>query len=73
MSSLLTHSRANARFATVGEMMVPISISESVEAEASAWKMCADDLYAGIKTQNTILLYGALADYESLKETYGKP
>ena len=40
----MTESRMAARFATVGEMMVPLVTSEEIEAEARAWRMVAEDL-----------------------------
>jgi len=62
----MTGSRMNARFATVGELMVPLAISESYEAEARAWRMVAEDLAKGYKNKDTIRLHGALADFDEL-------
>ena len=67
----MTESRMAARFATVGEMMVPLSVSESYEAEARAWRMCAEDLAKGYREADTIRLHGGLADYDELVEFYG--
>ena len=66
----MTESRMAARFATVGEMMVPLSVSESYEAEARAWRMCAEDLAKGYREADTIRLHGGLADYDELVEFY---
>ena len=67
----MTESRMAARFAMVGEMMVPLSVSESYEAEARAWRMCAEDLAKGYREADTIRLHGGLADYDELVELYG--
>jgi hypothetical protein len=60
-----------ARFAMVGEMMVPLATSEDIEAEARAWRMVAEDLANGYRKPDTIRLHGGLADYDELVELYG--
>jgi hypothetical protein len=62
----------SARFAMVGEMMVPLPISESYEAEARAWRMVAEDIARGYRDKDTIRLHGGLADYDELVEQYGE-
>ena len=66
----MTESRMAARFAMVGEMMVPLATSEDIEAEARAWRMVAEDLAKGYRDKNTIRLHGGLADYDELVEFY---
>ena len=68
----MTGSRMNARFAMVGELMVPLPISESYEAEARAWRMVAEDIARGYRDKDTIRLHGGLADYDELVEKYGE-
>jgi hypothetical protein len=68
----MTGSRFNARFATIGELMVPLPISESYEAEARAWRMVAEDLANGYRDKDTIKLHGGLADFDELVEQYGE-
>ena len=67
----MTESRMAARFSTVGEMMVPLSVSEDIEAEARAWRMVAEDLAKGYREADTIRLHGGLADFDELVEFYG--
>jgi hypothetical protein len=67
----VTESRMAARFAMVGEMMVPLSVSEDIEAEARAWRMVAEDLAKGYRKPDTIRLHGGLADYDEMVEFYG--
>ena len=67
----MTESRMAARFAMVGEMMVPLATSEDIEAEARAWRMIAEDLAKGYRETDTIRLHGGLADYDELVEFYG--
>ncbi len=69
---MTTGSRLNARFAMVGELMVPLPISESYEAEARAWRMVAEDIARGYRDLDTIRLHGGLADFEELVEFYGE-
>lgn len=69
---MITGSRMNARFAMVGELMVPLPISESYEAEARAWRMVAEDLARGYRDKDTIRLHGGLADFNELVEFYGE-
>ena len=66
----MTESRMAARFAIVGEMMVPLSVSEDIEAEARAWRMVAEDLAKGYREADTIRLHAGLADYDELVEFY---
>ena len=66
----MTESRMAARFATIGEMMVPLSVSEDIEAEARAWRIVAEDLAKGYRDADTIRLHGGLADYDELVEFY---
>ena len=66
----MTDSRMAARFAMVGEMMVPLATSEDIEAEARAWRMVAEDLANGYRDKNTIRLHGGLADFDELVEFY---
>ena len=66
----MTESRMAARFAMVGEMMVPLSVSEDIEAEARAWRMVAEDLAKGYREADTIRLHAGLADYDELVEFY---
>ena len=66
----MTESRISARPALVGEMMVPLSVSEDIEAEARAWRMVAEDIAKGYRDADTIRLYGGLADYDELVEFY---
>ena len=66
----MTDSRMAARFAMVGEMMVPLATSEDIEAEARAWRMVAEDLAKGYRDKNTIRLHGGLADFDELVEFY---
>ena len=67
----MTESRISARPALVGEHMVPISVSENIEAEARAWRMIAEDLAKGYRDKDTIRLYGGLADFDEMVEFYG--
>ena len=67
----MTESRMAARFAMVGEMMVPLATSEDIEVEARAWRMVAEDLVKGYRDADTIRLHGGLADYDELVEFYG--
>jgi hypothetical protein len=69
---MITGSRMSARFAMVGEMMVPLAISEAYEAEARAWRMVAEDLAKGYRDLDTIRLHGGLADFDDLVEMYGE-
>ena len=69
---MTTGSRLNARFAMVGELMVPLAISESYEAEARAWRMVAEDIARGYRDKDTIRLHGGLADFDELVEKYGE-
>ena len=66
----MTESRMAARFAMVGEMMVPLATAEKIEAEARAWRMVAEDLAKGYREADTIRLHGGLADYDELVEFY---
>jgi hypothetical protein len=68
----MTSSRLSARFAMVGEMMVPLSVSEELEAEARAWRMVAEDIVKGYRDLDTIRLHGGLADFDDLVEQYGE-
>ena len=68
----MTESRISARPALVGEHMVPISVSENIEAEARAWRMIAEDLAKGYRETDTIRLHGGLADYDEMVEFYGE-
>jgi hypothetical protein len=56
----------------VGELMVPLPISEAYEAEARAWKMVAEDIVKGYRDKDTIRLHGGLADFDELVEMYGE-
>ena len=67
----MTESRMAARFALVGEMMVPLATSEDIEAEARAWRMIAEDLAKGYRDADTIRLHGGLADFDEMVEFYG--
>ena len=67
----MTESRMAARFAMVGEMMVPLATAEKIEAEARAWRMIAEDLAKGYRETDTIRLHGGLADYDEMVEFYG--
>ena len=67
----MTESRMAARFAMVGEMMVPLATSEDIEAEARAWRMVAEDIAKGYRDADTIRLHGGLADYDEMVEFYG--
>ena len=67
----MTESRMAARFAMVGEMMVPLATAEDIEAEARAWRMIAEDLAKGYRDKDTIRLYGGLADFDEMVEFYG--
>ncbi|MBJ7396499.1 MAG: hypothetical protein JHC76_10685 [Akkermansiaceae bacterium] len=69
---MITGSRMSARFAMVGEMMVPLPISESYEAEARAWRMVAEDIAKGYRDLDTIRLHSGLADFNELVEFYGE-
>ena len=69
---MTTGSRLNARFAMVGELMVPLAISESYEAEARAWRMVAEDIAKGYRDKDTIRLHGGLADFDELVKSYGE-
>jgi len=69
---MITGSRMNARFAMVGELMVPLPISESYEAEAKAWRMVAEDLAKGYRDLDTIRLHGGLADFDELVKSYSE-
>ncbi len=68
----MTGSRLNARFAMVGELMVPLAISESYEAEARAWRMVAEDIARGYRDLDTIRLHSGLADFDELVKSYGE-
>ena len=67
----MTESRISARPALVGEHMVPLSVSEDIEAEARAWRMIAEDLVKGYRETDTIRLHAGLADFDELVEFYG--
>ena len=67
----MTESRMAARFATIGEMMVPLSVSEDIEAEARAWRMVAEDLAKGYLEFDNIKFKSGLADFDALVEFYG--
>ena len=69
----MTESRMAARFAMVGEMMVPLATAEKIEAEARAWRMVAEDLAKGYREtrRDTIRLHAGLADFDELVEFYG--
>ena len=67
----MTESRISARPALVGEHMVPLSVSEDIEAEARAWRMIAEDLAKGYRDKDTIRLHGGLADFDEMVEFYG--
>ena len=67
----MTESRISARPALVGEHMVPLSVSEDIEAEARAWRIVAEDLAKGYRDADTIRLHGGLADYDEMVEFYG--
>jgi hypothetical protein len=67
----MTESRMAARFALVGEKMVPLATSEDIEAEARAWRMIAEDLAKGYRDKDTIRLHGGLADFDEMVEFYG--
>jgi len=69
---MTTGSRMSARFAMVGEMMVPLSVSEAYEAEARAWRMVAEDIAKGYRDLDTIRLHSGLADFNELVEFYGE-
>jgi hypothetical protein len=56
----------------VGELMVPLAISESYGAEARAWRMVAEDIARGYRDKDTIRLHGGLADFDELVEQYGE-
>jgi hypothetical protein len=68
----MTGSRLAIRFAMLGEMMVPLSVSEEYEAEARAWRMVAEDIVKGYRDKDTIRLHGGLADFDELVEQYGE-
>ena len=68
----MTGSRMAARLPMLGELMVPLPISESYEAEAKAWRMVAEDLAKGYRNKDTIRLHGGLADFDELVEFYGE-
>jgi len=68
----MTGSRMAARLPMLGELMVPLPISESYEAEAKAWRMVAEDIARGYRNLDTIRLHGGLADFEELVEFYGE-
>jgi len=68
----MTGSRLSKRFRMVGELMVPLPVSESYEAEAKAWRMVAEDLAKGYRNKDTIRLHGGLADFDELVEFYGE-
>ena len=68
----MTGSRMAARLPMLGELMVPLPISESYEAEARAWRMVAEDIARGYRNLDTIRLHGGLADFEELVEFYGE-
>jgi hypothetical protein len=68
----MTSSRLAARLPMLGEMMVPLSVSEEQEAEAKAWRMVAEDLAKGYRDKDTIRLHGGLADFDELVEFYGE-
>ena len=67
----MSESRMAARFAMVGEMMVPLSVSEGIEAEARAWRMVAEDLAKGYLEFDNIKFKSGLADFDALVEFYG--
>ncbi len=68
----MTGSRLSKRFPMVGELMVPLPISESYEAEARAWRMVAEDIARGYRNLDTIRLHGGLADFDELVKSYGE-
>ncbi len=68
----MTGSRLSKRFPMVGELMVPLAISESYEAEAKAWRMVAEDIAQGYRNKDTIRLHGGLADFDELMKSYGE-
>ena len=68
----MTGSRMAARLPMLGELMVPLPISESYEAEAKAWRMVAEDIARGYRNLDTIRLHGGLADFDELVEFYGE-
>jgi len=68
----MTGSRMAARLPMLGELMVPLPISESYEAEARAWRMVAEDIARGYRNLDTIRLHGGLADFDELVEFYGE-
>jgi len=68
----MTGSRLSKRFPMVGELMVPLPVSESYEAEAKAWRMVAEDIARGYRNKDTIRLHGGLADFDELVEFYGE-
>jgi len=56
----------------LGELMVPLSVSEEYEAEARAWRMVAEDLANGYRDKDTIRLHGGLADFDELVKSYSE-
>jgi len=68
----MTGSRLSKRFPMVGELMVPLPVSESYEDEAKAWRMVAEDIARGYRNKDTIRLHGGLADFDELVEFYGE-
>ena len=68
---MITESRISARPALVGEMMVPLTVSEELEAEARAWRMVAEDLAKGYLEFDNIKFRSGLADFDALVEFYG--
>ncbi len=67
---MITESRISARPALVDEHMVPLSVSEELEAEARAWKMVAQDLAKGYREFDHVKFQSGLADYDALVEFY---
>jgi len=68
----MTGSRLSARLPMLGELMVPLSVSEAYEAEARAWRMVAEDLAKGYRDKDTIKLRGGLADFDELAKSYAE-
>ena len=68
---MITESRISARPALVGEHMVPLSVSEEIEAEARAWRMVAEDLANGYREFDNIKFRSGLADFDEMVEFYG--
>jgi len=68
----MTSSRFSARLPMLGELMVPLSVSEEYEAEARAWRMVAEDIARGYRDKDTVKLHSGLADFDELVEFYGE-